>query len=315
LGVVTASFDSDDFERRLAASAVEGGPAETAGAMGHVLSAGGKRLRPLLVHHFGAMLDADTAATRELELAVELLHTATLVHDDLIDQASTRRGVPALHHVEGEPVALLVGDLYLARCGVHLANTGNPAAGRELFTALEAIVRGEIQQRAHRFDLGQSESDYLRTIQLKTASLLEAACAASVRVAGGSSGLVESARGFGRHLGLAFQLMDDVLDYTATEAEIGKPVGNDIREGTITLPLLVALADDPGLGDTLEEARRHEDFRGVVAAVRDSRGPQACRDLADQHSRLATDALGVFPAGEDREALAEMVNSLRSRRS
>lgn len=310
-----APFDSDDFERRLAGSALEGGPPESLSSLSHVLSAGGKRLRPILVHRFGSMLDADPDPIRELGLAVELLHTATLIHDDLIDQALTRRGAPALHQVDGADVAILVGDLYLARCGVHLANAGRPAATKELFGALEAIVRGEVQQRSHRFDLGQTEADYLLTIQRKTASLVEAACAAAVIVSGAPPELIEASREFGRHLGLAFQLMDDVLDYTATEEEVGKPVGNDIREGTVTLPLLLALREDRGLAETLEAARARGAFSAVVAAVRSSGGPDACRKLAGEHSAEALRALDSFPAGPDRDALAELVGSLAARRS
>jgi geranylgeranyl pyrophosphate synthase len=304
------------FDARLRESVASGGPAAAADALTHLLSAGGKRLRPRLVRAFGGLLGGETRRLLDLGLAVELLHAATLVHDDLIDAAATRRGRPALHVAAGDAVALLVGDLYLARCGVHLAAVGDPRATHELFAALATIVRGEVEQRGHRFDLHQTEDDYLATIQRKTASLLEAACAAAVMVSGGADQLVELARRYGHHLGLAFQIVDDVLDYTGSEAELGKPVGNDVREGTVTLPLILALARPTrGLKAAVQRARGGGDFDPVVAAVRASGAMQACAELADHHAAAAVEALAAFPGRHERQELADLALGLNARRS
>ena len=151
-------------------------------------------------------LDAIEATLDDVAIAIEMLHAATLVHDDVIDEAETRRGQPAVHREHGREVALLVGDLYVARCGVHLANAGEPRAAAELWGALDRIVRGEIDQRGHRYDLAQTSDDYLLTIARKTASLLEAASVAGVAVAGADQAQAGAARGYANHLGLAFQL-------------------------------------------------------------------------------------------------------------
>ncbi|HEV3231436.1 MAG TPA: polyprenyl synthetase family protein [Candidatus Dormibacteraeota bacterium] len=305
----------DDLDRRLADSAAAGGPPKASAALTHILTAGGKRLRPHLVRAFGALLGGDPRRLVDLALAVEMLHAATLVHDDVIDNAQTRRGRPALHVKTDGSVALLVGDLYLARCGVHLAAVGDPRATRELFGALETIVRGELGQRDRRFDLGQTEADYVETIQRKTASLVEAACAAAVVVSGGADAMVERAREYGHHLGLAFQIVDDVLDYTADARELGKPVGNDIREGTVTLPLILALrAGGRNLRATLKAARQAGDFGPVVEAVRGGRAIPACTELADRHAAAAVAALDAFPGRHERAELADLALALNSRR-
>ncbi|MDQ6746855.1 MAG: polyprenyl synthetase family protein, partial [Candidatus Dormibacteraeota bacterium] len=218
----------DSFESRLLESAREGsgvGAAADApeGALTQTVAAGGKRIRAGLVVHFGLLAGADPRAIDELAMAVEFLHAATLVHDDVIDNAETRRGVPALHRDHGVEIALLVGDLYVARCGVHLANTGEPRAAAELWGALDTIVRGEIDQRGRRFDLRQAADDYIATIRRKTSSLVEAASAAAVILGGAGETRVEAARGYARHLGIAFQLVDDVLDYQGSSEEMGKP--------------------------------------------------------------------------------------------
>ncbi|HEY8739838.1 MAG TPA: polyprenyl synthetase family protein [Candidatus Dormibacteraeota bacterium] len=311
----------DDFEARLLASARDGqgvaaGARAPDGALTDTLEAGGKRIRARLAVHFGALVDAHPGAVEELALAVEFLHAATLVHDDVIDNAETRRGRPALHRGHGVEVALLAGDLYVARCGVHLANAGEPRVAAELWGALDTIVRGEVDQRGRRFDLGQTADEYLATIRRKTSSLVEAACAAAAILGGAGEEQVAVARDYGRHLGIAFQLVDDVLDYQGTADEMGKPVGNDIREGTVTLPLILALELSPApLRAILESARERDDFSAVVQAVRRCGAIERCLDLAAEHSAAGRRALESFPDGADRQALASLAESLLVRRA
>jgi geranylgeranyl pyrophosphate synthase len=309
------------FEARLLQSALDGrgigaGAAAPELALTQTLGAGGKRVRAGLVGHFGRLAGADPAKLEELALAVELLHAATLVHDDVIDNAETRRGSAALHRDHGVEVAILAGDLYVARCGVHLTNAGVPRAAAELWWALDTIVRGEIDQRGRRFDLRQTPDDYFATIQRKTSSLIEAAGAAAVLLAGAGDAQVEAARDYGRHVGIAFQLVDDILDYQGSSDEMGKPVGNDIREGTVTLPLILALELSPApLPVIVESARERDDFGAVVQAVRRSGALERCHVLAADHSRAAVVALAVFPEAPDREALADLAESLLARRA
>jgi len=179
------AIDLVKFERLLRESALADGPEELAETLVHVSDAGGKRIRAQLVGLFGSLCGGDAGKVMQLALAVEFLHAATLIHDDIIDQAETRRGRAALHRVAGLETALLVGDLYVARCGVHLGLTGDPSATAELYGALSMMVRGELRQTGRHFDLDQTYEDYLATIAAKTASLLEAASAAACRLSPG----------------------------------------------------------------------------------------------------------------------------------
>ena len=309
----TGAFDAEAFEAQLRGSALAGGVEPS--HLTAVLGAGGKRVRPRLVHLFGALCGGERAAIEELALAVEMLHAATLVHDDIIDGAASRRGAPALHHTAGTEVAMLVGDLYIARCGLHLAAAGSPPAAAEVFRAFDAMARGEIVQRGRRFDLDQDEEDYIHTIEAKTASLLAAACAAAVIVSAGGEREVREARAYGRGVGIAFQVVDDVLDYTASEAELGKPVGGDIAEGTVTLPLILTLRDSTApVRAMLASARERGDFSAVVQAVRRSGSTERCLELAARHSAEAIEALQGFPDVPERRSLAEVAEGLASRR-
>jgi geranylgeranyl pyrophosphate synthase len=247
---------------------------------------------------------------------VEFLHAATLVHDDVIDNAETRRGRPALHREHGIEIALLVGDLYVARCGRHLTAAASPRAGAEVWGALDTIVRGEIDQRGKRFDLEQTQADYIATIRRKTASLVEAASAAAVILGEATEVQVEAARAYAMHLGIAFQVVDDVLDYGGSAEAMGKPVGNDIREGTVTLPLILALEMSPApLGAIVQSARERDDFGAVVQAVRRCGALDRCLELASHHTDAAVVALEAFPDGDDRQALAELAQGLRARQA
>ncbi|MFN2462882.1 MAG: polyprenyl synthetase family protein [Candidatus Dormibacteria bacterium] len=309
------------FEARLLESALEGlGVGASArvpeSALTGTLASGGKRIRANLARRFGALTGGDPERIEHIALAVEFLHAATLVHDDIIDNAETRRGRPALHREHGTEVALLVGDLYVARCGRHLTTAASPRAGAEVWGALDTIVRGELDQRDRRFDLRQTQDDYLATIRRKTASLVEAAVVAAVVVSDAPEAQVEAGREYAMHLGIAFQVVDDVLDYQGSAEEMGKPVGNDIREGTVTLPLILALGLSPApLPAIVESARASDDFSAVVQAVRRSGALDRCLDVAAEHTVRATRALEAFPEGAHRLALAELVQSLQGRRT
>ncbi|HEV1997778.1 MAG TPA: polyprenyl synthetase family protein, partial [Candidatus Dormibacteraeota bacterium] len=191
-----------------------------------------------------------------------------------------------------------------------------PRAGSELWKALDTIVRGEIDQRGKRFDLRQSPDDYLATIRRKTASLVEGACAGAVILGGAPEAQVEAARSYARRVGIAFQLVDDVLDYQGSPEEMGKPVGNDIREGTVTLPLILAIGlSQAPVAAIVASARQRDDFSAVVMAVRRSGALERCLAVAGEHSAAAAAALDAFPASADREALVDIAESLLGRRA
>jgi geranylgeranyl pyrophosphate synthase len=231
-----------EVEERLAAQAVGHGPrlGEEAEA---TLAAGGKRLRPLLV----LMAAGSSAAERAVRAAtaVELVHMATLVHDDVLDGARVRRGRPTVFARSGRSRALAVGDLLLSRAFAELAVPGAEAEIAELSSASVALALGELAQRRDAFDMTISEERYLERCSLKTARLFESACRVG-RLASGAPGTEELAA-FGRDIGLAFQLLDDVLDVTGPPERTGKARGTDLLDGTVTLPLILARRLDPEL--------------------------------------------------------------------
>jgi geranylgeranyl pyrophosphate synthase len=231
-----------EVEERLAAQTVGHGPrlGEEAEA---TLAAGGKRLRPLLV----LTAAGNSAAERAVRAAtaVELVHMATLVHDDVLDGAPVRRGRPTVFARSGRGRALAVGDLLLSRAFAELAVPGAEAEIAELSSASVALARGELAQRRDAFDTTISEKRYLERCSLKTARLFESACRVG-RLASGAPGTEELAA-FGRDIGLAFQLLDDVLDVTGPPERTGKARGTDLLDGTVTLPLILARRVDPAL--------------------------------------------------------------------
>ena len=222
------------------------------------LAAGGKRLRPLLV----LMAAGDSAGERAVRAAaaVELLHMATLVHDDILDGAPVRRGRPTVVARSGRDRAVAVGDLLLSRAFAELAVDGGQTQVAELSSASVALALGELAQRRDAFDTSISEQRYLERCSLKTARLFESACRIG-RLASGAPGTEELAT-FGRDIGLAFQLLDDVLDVTGPEERTGKARGTDLLDGTVTLPLILARRLDPGLAEV--------ELRGIDQASADA---------------------------------------------
>ena len=248
---VTAVMDAASAWLPARMAVVEDRLAELAGAYGPTLGedaeatlrAGGKRLRPILV----LMAAGDGANERAIRAAtaVELLHMATLVHDDVLDGAPVRRGRPTVVARSGRDRAVGVGDLLLSRAFAELADADGDAEVAELSSASVALARGELSQRGDAYDTSITEERYLERCSLKTARLFESACRVG-RLASGGNGTEELAS-FGREIGLAFQLLDDVLDVTGPPERTGKARGTDLLDGTVTLPLILAMRLDPGL--------------------------------------------------------------------
>jgi geranylgeranyl pyrophosphate synthase len=231
-----------EVEERLAEIAVGHG-AELGAEAEATLAAGGKRLRPLLV----LMAAGNSAGEHAVRAAtaVELMHMATLVHDDVLDGAPVRRGRPTVVARAGRDRAQEVGDLLLSRSFAELASNGSEREVAELSSAAIALAQGELAQRRDAYEISISEDRYLGRCLLKTARLFEAACRFG-RLASGAPGTEQLAR-FGREIGLAFQLLDDVLDVSGPPERTGKARGTDLLDGTVTLPLIIALRIDPGL--------------------------------------------------------------------
>jgi geranylgeranyl pyrophosphate synthase len=262
----------DALESRLE-RAVEAHPGVVAAVGKESLAAGGKRLRPLLV-----FLSADESPTLEAGVAVELLHLATLVHDDLIDGAELRRGRASAWSAHGTDVARATGDYLFARAFAELTATRDLAAVQVLADTALSLVRGEAMQWRQRHDPTTTVEEYLARCALKTAKLFEAAC-----VLGGG----ERLREFGKNLGIAFQIADDILDCTGETIETGKVAGVDLREGTPTLPLILASAEDELVRRALSGGPQEDALVRVAATG----ALQRSRRVADEYTARAYAAL------------------------
>src|SRR5437588_1142619 len=216
----------------------------------HLIGAGGKRIRPLLTlcaayaANGGERPVVDDAITGAV--SVELVHLGSLYHDDVIDEAETRRGVPSVNARWSNIVAILAGDYLLAQASSLAASLGADVAGL-LASTIGELCRGQVLELQHLFDPDRSEESYLSAIEGKTASLMATSCRIGAMVSGVSADSLDALTQFGHHLGMCFQIVDDVLDVTSTEAALGKPAGHDVHEGVYTLPVIYALAGAPEL--------------------------------------------------------------------
>ncbi len=306
-----------EFETRLAATVADDlGPMSA--AMNHIVRAGGKRLRPALVILSAKLGEAQPDHIYNTAMGIEFIHTATLVHDDLIDDAETRRGMATIHALLGVNPAIIVGDYYFAKGANLTAAIGMPIIDVIISRAVMTICMGELLQLTSKRDYDQSVEEYYRKIERKTAALLAASCHCGGIVARLSEERAAALERFGHHLGMAFQIADDVLDYTATEEQIGKPVGADLRQGTITLPLMYALRDaavGPAIRERLaREPVRDDDYDAVVAMVRDSPAVELAERHAHEFADRASAELAVFPPSQPRTVLEKVCDYVVERR-
>ena len=275
--------------------------------------AGGKRLRPVLVILAGQVFVPSSLPFYKLAAAVETLHTATLVHDDVVDGSRLRRGRRTMHTTWPVGAAILAGDYMLARAAGLVAEIGDPQLLRILTDALRAMCAGEIQQMFTAEGSLPTREAYYCAIDAKTASLLAAATVMSARLAGASEQQALALRRYGRELGIAFQITDDVLDFEGDERMLGKPSGSDLRQGMVTLPTLLYLESAPGDGPVQAVLAGDRDpirVRQAVQAIRNSSAIQAAQAEARGHARageLALDSLPQSNAVEMLRALAALV--------
>jgi heptaprenyl diphosphate synthase len=306
-----------EFEVRLDSEiASDLGP--MASAMSHIVKAGGKRLRPALVILSARLGTADPNDVFNLAMGIEFIHTATLVHDDLIDKAPTRRGIQTIHEALGPDPAVIIGDYYFAKGAYLLAEIGVPAIDSAISQAVMTICMGELLQMTSRNAYDQSLEDYHRKIARKTATLVSTCCYGGGVIAGLDTDAVERLRRYGHSLGMAFQIADDVLDYVATSAEVGKPVGADLRQGTVTLPLMLA-RDDPDAGARLraildKRDLNDDDYDEVVTLVRTSSAIADAERGAQEFGRQAAAELTGFPASEALTTLERVCDYVVERR-
>ncbi len=276
---------------RLVATSTVGGP-ELAGPCLRVVAAGGKRLRPALtiaVAGVGQVFDVRVVAAA---VAVELVQVGSLVHDDIFDEAQTRRGTPTINAVEGQNQALMAGTYLMARAAAEAVEAGQQVASDVARTVARLCI-GQTTETEHLFDVGQEINRYLFTIEAKTAALFACSCRVGALTADFPEEHVESFGEFGRNFGMAFQLIDDVLDLIGDPDRLGKPVGTDIRNGVLTMPALLELAERHG-GDlrALLIRRQHPDLEHASRMIIDSEHIDEVIEVARQYAGDAAAAIG-----------------------
>jgi geranylgeranyl pyrophosphate synthase len=278
-------------------------------ALEHLLSSGGKRIRPALGLLTGQMLGAPHDKIITLAAAVELLHNATLVHDDLIDGALLRRGNATLNARWSPPATVLTGDFIFARAAKLAADTDHLPLMKLFAETLAVIVNGELTQLFTARGL-TSRENYYKRIYAKTASLIEMTTRTAAMISPVDESVVESMREYGYNLGMAFQIVDDVLDFTGEQAEVGKPVGSDLLQGLVTLPAIYyaeAHPDDPDvICLTSGSYSEHERMERLVIAVGKSSGVKKSLEEAQEYINKALQPLADMPDTVERQALYDL---------
>ena len=291
---------------------------ELRAALHHLLGAGGKRIRPTLVLLTGNMLGADPDKLITLAAAVELLHTATLVHDDLIDGALLRRGNPTLNARWSPASTVLTGDFIFARAAKLAAETDCLPLMRLFAETLAIIVNGELTQLFSSRDIANREN-YNQRIFAKTASLFEMSARGAAMISPVDEATVETMQDYGYQVGMAFQIVDDILDFNGEQAEVGKPVGSDLLQGLITLPTLHYIEDhpdDPNIRPLLEGnySVGQKQMNRLVQSIRKSDAISRSMNEAEKYVAEALRALADMPAGTECQALEDLARYIVDRR-
>ena len=278
---------------------------------GHLIAGGGKRMRPMLTLGSAALLGYPGTRHHKLAAAVEFIHTATLLHDDVVDGSGMRRGKRTANLIWGNPASVLVGDFLFSRAFELMVEDGSLKVLRILSHASAVIAEGEVNQLTAQRQIDTDEDHYLEIISAKTAALFAAACRVSPVVAEASEEAELALECYGRNLGIAFQLSDDVIDYASDEETMGKGVGDDFRDGKMTLPVILAYAR----GSTDERAfwraaiggerTSDADLAHAMALLRKSDALSDTIERARLYARRAVDALAMFPASKAKAALLE----------
>lgn len=276
----------------------------------YIVSAGGKRIRPRLVLLFAGALGFNGPEKYSLAATVEFIHTATLLHDDVVDESSLRRGRDTANSVFGNAASVLVGDFLYSRAFQMMVAVNDMRVLDVLANATNVIAEGEVLQLMNMHDADLAVDEYLRVIRFKTAKLFEASARLGAILAGVDRATEEACADYGRSLGTAFQLIDDLLDYDGDTQELGKNVGDDLREGKPTLPLLLAMTRcEPAERELLRHAIEHGEvarLADIVAVVRQTGALEAARQVAREEAAAARACLRFLPQSNQRDALLEL---------
>lgn len=285
----------------------------------HVLGAGGKRIRPGLALLAGTFGTYDLDRLVPLAASIELLHTATLVHDDVIDAAATRRGRATANHLYDNAVSVMIGDFLFAHSADLIARIGSVRVVRLFSKTLMQIATGELDQDVSAFDASKRITDYLNRIGGKTASLFGAACEGGAIAADAPESQVDALRDYGYNLGIVFQIIDDTLDFTGDEAVMGKPVGSDLMQGTLTLPSLLAMEGPAGKAAVtrLFSARRNKAqlLEQAIGVILSGDAITRSRAFAEEYAQRAVRAIEPLPDTSAHRTFTELTHYVLTRDS
>ncbi|MDA8405010.1 MAG: polyprenyl synthetase family protein [Desulfobacteraceae bacterium] len=288
---------------------------------GHLIFSGGKRIRPLLNLLCARLCGYTDDFIKKFSTIIEFLHTATLLHDDVVDEAALRRGKPVAHSIWGAPVTVLVGDFLLARALNIAAETGNPRIIQIISEITESMCQGEILQLIKKGDVNLSEADYMDVIRRKTGFLIQGACQTGAILAGAPEDVEARLARYGHHIGMVFQIADDLLDYTADTRTLGKTIGADLKEGKLTLPVIHTLEkagtwDRSWLAELI--ARKEfsaDEFGAVLRLMHEAGAIDYCRGIAENHVREAKKIIASFPPSQTTETLALIADYTLNRKA
>jgi octaprenyl-diphosphate synthase len=285
----------------------------------YIINAGGKRVRPALLLLMCGALGCSDSRRHELAAVVEFIHTATLLHDDVVDESTLRRGRDTANQVFGNAASVLVGDFLYSRAFQMMVDAGEMRIMQVLADATNVIAEGEVLQLMNMHDSHLDEAAYLQVIRAKTAKLFEASARLAAIVAGVDANTENHCALYGQALGAAFQVVDDVLDYEGSANELGKNLGDDLREGKMTLPLICTLqrcsaAEGALIRAAIEEGHTNQ-LETISAIVRSSGGLDYARECAEAEAQRAMDAAAILPHNAFTQALVQLAEGLLQRRS
>ncbi len=276
----------------------------------------GKKIRPALALLAGKFYDYNLDYLLPMAAAVELMHTATLVHDDSIDKSLVRRGKPTINSVWGEEKAVLLGDYLFAKAGEFAADTQNLRVVKLFAQTIMTITSGELSQAFSAFNLKQTREDYLQRISRKTASLFSLASESGAILSQAPEKSMQALKDYGYNLGIAFQIVDDILDFVGTMEEIGKPVGSDLAQGTLTLPAMLLLERYPEENPVKRLFHNEDRQKNIELAremVRNSSIVEECFSVVSDYCARACRNLSILPDNESRRALIELADYTSTR--
>lgn len=304
-----ASADLDQIESILM-EASEGGHGLLKESSNYLANAGGKRIRPSLAVLASMLAGGPNRKVHLLSAAVEMTHIATLYHDDVIDDADLRRGVPSVNEKWGNTVAILAGDYLFARASALAAEVGGDVP-RLLAEIVARVIRGQVRELEALFDARRTAGQYMTTIEEKTASLLEAPARIGALVGGSDDALGEAMSLFGTSFGFAYQIADDLLDLAASQEELGKQPGTDLRDGVYTLPVIYAIESNPAIASFLGDS--DPDIDRIRIAVAETGAFDRALLLAREHADRALKSLEAAPVGPARDSLEKIVRVIVDR--